>query len=104
MRSAAQSAATATGSGAGRSQRKPPGPPLILGEIPAKGIALVEIFFGQAGGDLVFYGQVFFVPIGLHLINVETRIVIERQLQRADLSLVAPQLAQAALVIALLLA
>src|SRR5882757_884131 len=74
MRSAAESAETAAGSGAGRCQRMPP---LVFGEKPAKGIALVEIFFGQAGGDLVFHGQVFFVPIGLHFVNVEPRIVIE---------------------------
>jgi hypothetical protein len=68
MRRPAESARTISGSGDGRTQRVPP---LILGEIPAKGIALVEILFGHGGGDLVFYGQVFLIPVGLEFVNVE---------------------------------
>src|SRR5689334_11932532 len=83
-RKASRSALTICGSGDGNSQRVPP---LILGEIPAKGIALVEILFSQVGGDLVFHGQVFFVPVGLQLVHVEPRIVIESQFQRTGLAL-----------------
>src|SRR5216684_4978425 len=102
MRKAAESAETAAGSGAGRRQRiSRRETESVFGEKPAKGIALVEIFFGQTRGDLVFHGQVFFVPIRLHLVNVEPRIMIEGQLQRANLSLIATQIAQPVLVIPL---
>src|SRR4051794_29660358 len=100
MRRAAESAATTAGSGAGMSQRVP----LVFGEKPAKGIALVEILFGQAGGDLVFHGQVFLVPIGLHFVHVQPGIVVEGQFDGAGLPFVAAQVAEAALVIALLIA
>src|SRR5580765_446917 len=94
-------AATVASSGAGNSQRAGA---LILGEIPAKRIAFVHIALGHGAGDLVFRQQELLVPVGLELVNVEIGIVVEGQFQGAGHTFVNPQLAQARLMIALLLA
>src|SRR5262249_37377358 len=94
--SAAASATASGGSSGGGIPRVS-----VLGEIPAKGIAFVELILADYGGDLVFDGQKLFVPIGLDFVDVEVRIVIEGELERAGEAFVLAQLAQARLVIAL---
>src|ERR1035441_8090693 len=99
---AADSAATASASGAGNTQRDPcltAG--LILGVIPAKLVAFVHIAFRYGAGDLVFRDQEFLVPVGLEFVHVEVGIVVESQFQRARHAFVDVQLAQAGLVVAL---
>src|SRR5690242_10787915 len=93
--SPAASPAASGGSAAGNTQRA-----LVLGEIPAKRIAFVDLVFGDAGGDLVFDAQELFVPIGLKLVDVEPGVVIEGQLQRAGQALVTAQLSKPPLVVA----
>src|ERR1017187_5735817 len=105
IRRAAESAETASGSGAGNSQRAgglTAG--LILGVIAAKRVAFVLIALGHGARDLVFGDQEFLVPVGLEFVHVEVGIVVERQLQRAGHALVDAHLAQAVLVVALLVA
>src|ERR1022692_3195813 len=96
IRRAAESAETASGSGAGNSQRAgglTAG--LILGVIAAKRVAFVLIALGHGARDLVFGDQKFLVPVGLEFVHVEVGIVVERQLQRAGHALVDAHLAQA---------
>src|SRR3954452_6609731 len=64
--SAAHKAATTCVSGAGSTQREPgAGAGLVLGEIPAKLVAFVQIVFGHGVCDLVLRHQELLVPIGL---------------------------------------
>src|SRR5450759_4025625 len=81
---AAESAAAAWASGAGNTQRDPwPNAGLILGVIPAKRVAFVQIALGHGARDLVLRHQEFVVPVGLEFVHVEVGIVVERQFERA---------------------
>src|ERR1019366_1471967 len=105
IRRAAESAETASGSGAGNSQRAgglTAG--LILGVIPAKRVAFVLIALGHGARDFVLSHQEFLVPVGLEFVHVEVGIVVERQFHGAGHPFVDAQLAQAVLVVGIMLA
>src|SRR5215472_1946823 len=97
--SEAASSAAPEGIASGTIQRE-----LILGEIPAKRVAFVEFVFGDAGGDFVLDAEELLVPVGLQFVDVEPRIVIEGQLQRAGHAFVGAQFPETRLVIALFVA
>ena len=75
-------------------------PPPILRN--TQGIAFVDPL-RHTGGDLVFDGQVFLIPVGLHFVHIQPRIVIEGKFQRAP-ALPTGAAPQAILVVALLVA
>ena len=78
---------------------------VVLREVAAEGVALVQVFFiGHPRYDLVLDAEEVFVPVGLHFVNVEAGMVIERQVERAGDAFEDAQLAQARLVIAALFA
>src|SRR6476646_3748989 len=95
---AADKAVTICGSGAGSTQRAGG---LILGEIPAKLVAFVQIVLCHRVRDLVFRDEKLLVPVGLEFVDVQAGIVVEGQFQRAGHSFVDAQLAHAGLVFAL---
>src|ERR1035437_1845384 len=78
---------------------------LVLREVAAEGVALVHVFFiGHPRYDLVLAAEEVFVPVGLHLVDVEAGMVVESQIQRAGDTFEDAQLAQARFVVSTLFA
>jgi len=54
-------------------------PRSVLGKVAAEGLVVIVHVFGTGDErqDFVFHAEEFLVPVGLHLVDVEARVVIE---------------------------
>src|SRR5437588_329375 len=72
-----------------RSPPAAPSGPLVLGEVTAERIGVAHIVFVGPGRDLFLEVEIFLIPVRLHFIHIQPRVVIERQFERARDAVVA---------------
>jgi hypothetical protein len=79
---------------------------LVLGEVAAQRLVVVvhALAVGHERHDFVFHAEEFVVPVGLHFVDVQARVVVEGQFQRTGDAFMNAQFAQALFVVALLFA